>query len=102
ELWRELADTDYKPDTGESLYRRSLYTFWKRTVAPPDMMAFDAAGRETCVVRHARTNTPLQALPLMNHVAYVKAARVFAQRLMTEGGATPDERIAYAFRLATA
>jgi hypothetical protein len=102
ELWRELADTDYKPDKGEGLYRRSLYTFWKRTVAPPEMMTFDAAGRETCVVRHARTNTPLQALTLMNHVAFVEAARVFAQRLMTEGGATPEERIAFAFHLATA
>ncbi|MGE5193659.1 MAG: DUF1549 domain-containing protein, partial [Deltaproteobacteria bacterium] len=61
-LWKELADTDYVQDTGDNLYRRSLYTYFKRTVAPPTMMTFDAAARETCVVRETRTNTPLQAL----------------------------------------
>jgi hypothetical protein len=65
------------------------------------MLTFDAAGRETCVVRETRTNTPLQALTLLNDVAFVEAARVLAQRVMTEGGATPEERIAFAFRLAT-
>jgi hypothetical protein len=58
-LWKELADTEYVQDTGENLYRRSMYTYFKRTVAPPTMMTFDAAGRETCVVRETRTNTPL-------------------------------------------
>jgi hypothetical protein len=101
-LWKELADMDYTPDKGANLYRRSLYTFWKRTVAPPSMMTFDAAGRETCIVRESRTNTPLQALTLMNEVTYVEAARVLAQRIMTEGGATLEERISLAFRLATA
>jgi hypothetical protein len=102
-LWRELTGTeDYKQDQGEALYRRSLYTFWKRTVAPPAMVAFDAAGREACVVRETRTNTPLQALDLMNDVTYVEAARALAQRVMTEGGTTPEERITWAFRLATA
>jgi hypothetical protein len=101
-LWKELSGTDdYKQDKGENLYRRSLYTFWKRTSPPPAMMTFDAAGRETCIVRENRTNTPLQALTLMNDVTYVEAARVLAERMMTEGGATPEERIAFAFRLAT-
>src|SRR5262249_32871042 len=85
-----------------SLYRRSLYTFWKRTVAPPEMMLFDAAGRETCTVRRSSTNTPLQALTLMNDVTYLEAARVLAERMLKEGGKTPEERIAFAFRLATA
>ena len=58
-LWNELADADYVQDHGPSLYRRSLYTFWKRTVPPPAMVAFDAPARETCVVRETRTNTPL-------------------------------------------
>jgi hypothetical protein len=100
-LWKELADTDYTPDKGANLYRRSLYTFWKRTVAPPSMLTFDAAGRETCIVRETRTNTPLQALTLMNEVTYVEAARVLAQRVLAEGGPTPEGRITLAFRLAT-
>lgn len=101
-LWKELSGTDSTQDHGESLYRRSMYTFWKRTIAPPSMMTFDASGREMCSVRESRTNTPLQALTLMNEVTYVEAARVLAQRVMTEGGATPAERIALAFRLALA
>jgi hypothetical protein len=98
-LWKELADSDYVADTGPSLYRRSLYTFWKRTVAPPSMITFDAAGRETCIVRETRTNTPLQALNLMNDVTYVEAGRALAQRVLREGGATPEDRITLAFRL---
>jgi hypothetical protein len=101
-LWKELGGEDYKQDTGEGLYRRSLYTFWRRTSPPPSMMNFDAAGREACMVRETRTNTPLQALDLMNDVAYVEASRMLAERMMHEGGATPEERIAFAFRLATA
>jgi hypothetical protein len=101
-LWKELADATYRQDKGPNLYRRSLYTFWKRTIAPPSMVAFDAAGRETCTVRETRTNTPLQALTLMNEVTFVEAARVLAQRVMAEGGGTPEGRITLAFRLATA
>ncbi len=101
-LWKELSGDEYKPDKGESLYRRSLYTFWKRTIPPPSMMVFDAAARETCIVLETRTNTPLQALNLMNDVTYLEAARLLAERMLTEGGGTPEERIGYAFRLATA
>ena len=101
-LWKELGGEDYKQDHGENLYRRSMYTFWKRTAPPPSMMTFDAAGREACTVRETRTNTPLQALDLMNDVTYVEASRRLAERMMLEGGATPAERIAWAFRLATA
>ena len=102
-LWEEVSfGESYKPDTGDALYRRSLYTFWKRTVAPPAMVTFDAASRETCIVRANRTNTPLQALNLMNDVTYLEASRKFAERMLKEGGATPEERIGYAFRLAVA
>ena len=101
-LWKDLSGgEDYEPDKGENLYRRSLYTFWKRTVAPPAMVTFDAPSRETCTVRQTRTNTPLQALNLMNDVSYVEAARVLAQRIMCEGGPLPEDRLSIAFRLAT-
>jgi hypothetical protein len=97
-LWRELADTEYRRDIGEALYRRGLYVFWKRTVAPPGLVTFDAAGRETCTVRETRTNTPLQALNLLNDVTYVEAARVLAQRAMAEAK-TPEQRVERAFRM---
>jgi len=101
-LWKEIAtDGHYEQSHGPDLYRRSLYTYWKRTVAPPVMTAFDAPAREFCRVRRARTNTPLQALALLNDVTFVEAARKFAERIMLEGGDTPAERIIYAFRLAT-
>ncbi len=100
-LW-DQASQDYVQSQGDDLYRRSLYTYWKRTLAPPSMLAFDSSTRETCIVRQTRTNTPLQALNLMNDVTYVEAARHLAERMMTEGGATPDERVAFAYRLATA
>ena len=101
-LWKELGGEDYRQGTGEDLYRRSLYTFWKRTAPPPAMMNFDAAGREACTVRETRTNTPLQALDLMNDVTFVEAARALAERMVRAGGAAPAERISFAFRLATA
>jgi hypothetical protein len=102
-LWKELAGgDDYKPDTGEGLHRRSLYTFWKRTAPPPMMMNFDAAGRETCVVRELRTNTPLQSLDLMNDPIFLEAARAFAGRMLRDGGDSPAQRISYGFELATA
>jgi hypothetical protein len=102
-LWNEIATTNqYDQSTGADLYRRSLYTYWKRTVAPPSMMTFDAAGREMCSVRSSRTNTPLQALTLLNDVTFVEASRALAERMITEGGSTPEQRIAMGFRLATA
>lgn len=98
-LVKELHGIDEDvQDHGPSLYRRSLYTHWKRTVAPPGMTTFDAANRETCVVRQTRTNTPLQSLTLLNDVTFVEAARVLAQRLLREK-ATPEDRLTYAFRL---
>lgn len=102
-LWKETAmqDMDYVQGHGADLYRRSLYTFWKRTIAPPMMINFDAAGRETCVVRDSRTNTPLQALDLMNDVTFVEASRAFAQRMIREGGAALSARLRYGFRLVT-
>jgi hypothetical protein len=102
-LWSDLGgNSDYPQDHGEKLYRRSLYTFWKRAVPPPTMMTFDSAGREACTVRATRTNTPLQALNLMNDVTFIEASRLMAERMMKEGGATAGERIAFGFRLATA
>ncbi len=101
-LWNELADADYVQDHGPDLYRRGLYTFWKRTVPPPSMVAFDAPGRETCVVREVRTDTPLQALNVLNDVTYVEAARAFAERILRETGPSPESRVAAAFRAATA
>jgi hypothetical protein len=101
-LAEELTgNEDFVQDHGSSLYRRSLYTFWKRTIAPPTLMTFDAANRETCVVRETRTNTPLQALNLMNDVTFVEAARVLAERVM-KNAATADARLALAFRLTAA
>jgi hypothetical protein len=109
-LWQELASRGdsknwsaqfFVQSHGKDLYRRTMYTFWKRTSPPPSLMTFDAPDRETCVVRRARTNTPLQALVLMNDPTYLEASRKLAERMMTQA-ATPDERIALAFRLATA
>ena len=103
-LWTELtfSKRGYEADQGESLYRRSLYTFWRRTIAPPAMVTFDASTREACVVRNDRTNTPLQALNLMNDETYLEASRRLAERMLEKGGATPLARIAYGFRLVTA
>lgn len=92
----------YKADAGEGLYRRSFYTIWKRTAAPPTMLLFDAPTREVCTVKRSRTNTPLQALSLLNEVTFVEAARGLAQQMMQQGGSTPAQRIAYGYRRATA
>ncbi|BCX48136.1 chromosome segregation protein [Haloferula helveola] len=92
---------NYKHDTDGGQYRRSLYTIWKRTAAPPGMTLFDMPSREVCVVRRSRSNTPLQALALMNDVTYLEASRRFAERMM-EHGDTPEVRLAWGWKCATA
>jgi hypothetical protein len=89
---------NYQHDKGEGLYRRSFYTIWKRTAAPPTMLLFDASTREVCAVRRSRTNTPLQALALLNETTFVEASRALGARMLTEGGPTPAGRIEVAFR----
>ena len=106
-LWEEMAfgegftAQEYTPSHGADLYRRSMYTFWKRTVPPPSLSTFDAPDREKCVARRAVTNTPLQALVLLNDPTYVEAARWLAQRVISEAGLAPSQRIRLVFRLAT-
>jgi hypothetical protein len=97
----DYPGTKYVESEGEDLYRRSLYTFWKRTIPHPAMTVFDAPDREVCVVRRSTTNTPLQALTLLNDPIFVEAARKLAERAIHESGRTIDGRIAFAFRLAT-
>ena len=89
----------YVEGTGDDLYRRSMYTYWKRSVPNPAMLAFDSPFRETCNVRRTRTNTPLQALNLMNDPTYVEAARLLAVRILREGGPTSESQVTLGFRL---
>lgn len=106
-LWEEMAfGGDFSAQTyvqshGVDLYRRSMYTFWKRTVPYPSLNTFDAPDREKCTARRGTTNTPLQALVLMNDPTYIEASRALAERDLKEAGATETDRIRYAFRLAT-
>jgi len=101
-VWEDfsLGKISYQQGQGDDLYRRSVYTFWRRSVGPT--MFFDNAGRQVCTVRPSLTNTPLHALTLLNDTTYIEAARVFAERVLREAGATPAERVRLAFRLATA
>jgi len=109
-LWREVShfgSSDataqvFVQDHGEKLYRRSMYTYWKRTVPPPSMICFDAPNRETCTLKRSTTNTPLQALVLLNDPQFVEASRAFAERIINEGPEGTEQRIAFAFELATA
>ncbi len=106
-IWEELAFGDgfsaqsYEQSHGRDLYRRGMYTFWKRTAPPASLATFDAPDREKCTGRRALTNTPLQALVLLNDPTYVEAARALAQRTLLEGGKDDKNRVVYAFRLAT-
>jgi mono/diheme cytochrome c family protein len=89
---------EWKNDHGEDLYRRGLYTHWQRQYLQPALLAFDAPTREECTVERVRSNTPLQALVLLNDPEYVEAARALAQAAMARGGATLQQRIAWAWR----
>ena len=106
-LWEAVGYTGsntarFTPDTGhEKVHRRSMYTFWKRTVPPAALTTFDAPDREKCTSRRLITNTPLQALVLLNDPTYVEAARVLAQRAIREAGSDPQARVRWLFREAT-
>jgi hypothetical protein len=106
-LWEELMSRadganwtaqTYVQSHGIDLYRRTMYTFWKRTCPPPTLATFDAPDRETCTVRRSRTNTPLQALVLLNDPTYIEASRKFAERILHEGGPSLEERLTFAFK----
>jgi hypothetical protein len=104
-LWEQLSAFPgrklFERSKGEDLWRRSVYTYWKRTVPPPSLTVIDAPTREFCVVRRQMSSTPLQALALLNDEMYVEMSRKLAERMMTEGGSTPQQRLAWAMRLAT-
>lgn len=103
-LWEVVAyptsnTAKFVADRGDALWRRSVYTFWKRTSPPPSMSAFDAPSREVCALERARTNTPLQALALLSDVQFVEAARALAERAVLEGGPAPSAVVERAFEL---
>jgi hypothetical protein len=102
-MWKTLNNflPDYREDKGHGVHRRSLYTFWRRTTTPPNMMIFDATTRETCSTRRQTTNTPLQPLVMLNDPQFVEAARALGERILKEGGTTDAERAAWGFRLVT-
>ena len=107
-LWEAVGYSDsntahFTADSGaQKVHRRSIYTFWKRTSPPPQMTTFDAPSRESCQVRRERTNTPLQALLLLNEEQYIEAARGLALRALREGGSNAQDRLTYMFRLVAA
>jgi hypothetical protein len=96
---RDNPKATYQQGSGDDLHRRSLYTYWKRSVPHPGMLLFDAPFRETCTLRRSRSNTPLQALNLMNDPTYVEAARFLAQRMIKEGGTSIETRLTHGFQL---
>lgn len=99
-LWNEaMGRPPYPRSKGADLYRRGLYTFWKRTAPPPEMRVFDAADRSVCTARRQSTSTPLQALNLLNDPTFVEAAKFLGQRMLKEGGKSRAEQAAWAFRL---
>jgi len=97
----DYPSTKWIEDKGSDLYRRSLYTFWKRTVPHPAMLTFDSPDREFCSARRSRTNTPLQTLVLWNETGYLEASRKLGERMLKEGGQDDATRTTFAFRLAT-
>ena len=107
-LWEEIAiggnftEQKYVQDHGDKLYRRTMYTFWKRSCPPPSLQTLDAPEREFCIVRRSVTNTPLQSLVLMNDPVYVESSRKFAERILLEGGSSDAARLVWAFRMLTA
>ena len=106
-IWEETTGggggttATYVQSTGKDLYRKSLYTFWKRTVPPPSMMTFDAASRDLCTVKRQETNTPLQALVLLNDPQLIEAARALADKAVQSAGNNSDAQIRYIFQSAT-
>jgi mono/diheme cytochrome c family protein len=104
-LWKEIGFLrpeigmdEWPTSAGPELYRRGVYTFWRRVCTYPTFATFDAPSREVCTARRPRTNTPLQALAALNEPTFLEAARVFAQRILREGGDQPAEQIEFAFR----
>jgi len=106
-LWDEVTGGGggslafYVPDTGENLFRRSLYTFWKRTVPPPSMMIFDAPTRDFCVAVRQKTSTPLQSLALMNDPQYLMAAEHLSNKIFDESSINKNEKIIKLYRSVT-
>ena len=103
-LWNEVSlsgNVRFVQDHGDKLYRRSMYTYWKRSSPAPSLTIFDTPSREKCRVRRPRTNTPLQALVVLNDPQYVEAARRMARRVILEGGDSVSDRMTFAYRLAT-
>jgi hypothetical protein len=102
-LWEEIAmgRPHYDQGHGDDLHRRSLYTFWKRTVPPPVMITFDSASRNVCTARRQETSTPLQALALLNDTQIIEASRLVSEKMLMQGGKDLDDEIAWAFRVIT-
>ena len=96
-IWKSISNAAYKQDKGARLYRRSMYTYWRRTIPPPTMMTFNAAEREVCIVRKDLTTTPLQALVLMNNKTFVEAARFLAERALRLRITEPHKRLEWVF-----
>jgi hypothetical protein len=104
-LWAEVSlggNPKFVQDKGDKLFRRTLYTYWKRSSPPPAMVIFDAPNRETCVIQRPITNTPLQALAAMNDIQMIEASRHLAERVLKEGGENEEAKASWAFELATA
>jgi hypothetical protein len=108
-LWKEIGFLrpeigmdEWPLSEGPDMYRRGIYTFWRRVCTYPLFATFDAPSREVCTARRPRTNTPLQALAGLNEPTLMESARVLAQRVLTKGGSTPDQQVEYAFELCTA